>query len=344
MNIPTLRILDVNFNRATEGLRVVEEYARFVLDDAALAQRYKEARHQLAQVLAVLAPAGLWQARDTARDVGTQVAASDEYSRQGAWEVALANQKRAEQALRSLEEYGKLHSPQLAAAVEKLRYEAYSLAKLLGSAAWRNEQLAAAKLYVLIDGGPSDDLLLQKVALLLDAGVDMLQLRDKSLADRELLARARALRGLTRGRCLLIINDRPDIAALADADGVHVGQDELSVKDARAIVGVNKLVGVSTHALAQAQAAVSDGADYIGCGPTFPSGTKRFEEFPGVEFLRQVARQIALPAFAIGGITLDNLPEVISANFGRIAVSGAVTQADDPAAAARTLRAALDDV
>ncbi len=342
MDIPSLRILDANANRATEGLRVVEEYVRFVLDDAALAARYKTLRHQLAAVLATLAPSELWQARETTRDVGTQIQAADEYHRRDVWEVALANQRRAEQSLRSLEEFGKLHSVEFAQAIETMRYEAYTLARLLGGDIWRNEKLAAAKLYLLVDGQASSDDLAAVVTPVLAAGVDIVQLRDKTLKDRELLSRARTLRAITRGKCLFIVNDRPDIAALADADGVHVGQDELTVKDARTIVGVHKLIGVSTHTLAQAEAAVNDGADYLGCGPTFPSHTKQFTDFPGIDFLREVAGKIHLPAFAISGITQQTLPEVLRAGFRRIAVSGAVLNALDPASAASALRAALE--
>ena len=125
---------------------------------------------------------------------------------------------------------------------------------------------------------------------------------------------------------LLIINDRPDLAALAQADGVHVGQEELSVKDARSIVGPDVLIGVSAHSIEQARQAVLDGANYLGVGPTFPSGTKQFDHFPGVELLRAVAAEIRLPAFAIGGITRENLGQVKSAGFTRMAVSGAILE------------------
>jgi thiamine-phosphate pyrophosphorylase len=174
------------------------------------------------------------------------------------------------------------------------------------------------------------------------AGVDAIQLRDKTLADRELVQRARLLREATAGGpTLLIVNDRADVAKLARADGVHVGQNELSVKDARTIVGPDALVGVSTHTIEQARQAVLDGANYIGVGPTFPSGTKRFEQFPGVELLRAVAAEIRLPAFAIGGIDGENAADVLAAGFTRIAVSGAVTSAADPVQVARALAARL---
>ncbi len=139
------------------------------------------------------------------------------------------------------------------------------------------------------------------------------------------------------------MNDRPDLALLAGADGVHVGQDELTVRDARRILGTRALVGVSTHSLEQARAAVLAGASYIGVGPTFPSGTKEFGEFTGTELLQAVSRELGLPAFAIGGITEENLPRVLAAGFRRVAVQGAIANADDPAAAARRMLAALSD-
>jgi thiamine-phosphate pyrophosphorylase len=139
----------------------------------------------------------------------------------------------------------------------------------------------------------------------------------------------------------LIVNDRPDLAVLAQADGVHVGQEELSVKDARSIVGPDLLIGVSTHSIEQARQAALDGANYIGVGPTFPSTTKQFDRFPGLELLRTVAAEITLPAFAIGGVTRNNLAEVKSSGFRRIAVSGAILEADDPIDATKKLKAEL---
>ena len=196
--------------------------------------------------------------------------------------------------------------------------------------------LAAARLYVLIDGGPIG-------AKLSHAWPNRWSRRAsrscncatrRSARPRTARAGPALLREITRDSgTLFIMNDRPDLAVLADADGVHVGQDELSVKDARRILGPRGLVGVSTHSLEQARAAVLDGADYIGVGPTFPSGTKQFAEFTGTELLRAVADEIRLPAFAIGGITPTICREVLAAGFTRIAVSGAVmTAAADPAA------------
>jgi thiamine-phosphate pyrophosphorylase len=140
---------------------------------------------------------------------------------------------------------------------------------------------------------------------------------------------------------LFIVNDRPDIARLADADGVHLGQDDLPVHEARKIVGPDAFVGVSTHDLAQVRRAVRDGADYIGVGPAFPSATKKFDSLAGLEFVKAALAATSLPAFAIGGINPDTLAAVVAAGAKRIAVSAAVAQADEPRQVAHTLRSAL---
>lgn len=325
-----LRIIDANANRAAEGLRVVEEYLRFDLEDAHLTELCKQLRHDLGMVLASCPMTELLAARNTLADVGTTLQTSDEYQRLASYEVAVASQKRVEQSLRCLEEYAKTFSPELAAKLETLRYRCYTLAKAVSSTTENLQRLAAARLYVLIDGANSEEQFAGRVEALITAGVHVLQLRDKSLGDRDLLCRARKLRELTRNSStLFIVNDRADIAALADADGVHVGQEELSVADARRILGSRRFVGVSTHSREQARRAVLDGADYIGCGPTFPSETKAFAMFPGLELLRQVAAEIRLPAFAIGGITSQNLESVLATGIGRIAVSSAISRSSD---------------
>jgi thiamine-phosphate pyrophosphorylase len=195
---------------------------------------------------------------------------------------------------------------------------------------------------VLVNGRSSLSEFRQLVEQLIQGGVDVLQLRDKAIPDRELLERAHALREMTRRHhVLFIMNDRADLAALAHADGVHLGQSEIAVKDARVIVGLQALVGVSTHNIEQARQAVLDGANYLGCGPTFPSATKEFAEFPGLQFLRQVNQEIRLPAFAIGGIGPANVEQVCATGFSRVAVSHSVVNAADPAQTARRLRATL---
>jgi thiamine-phosphate pyrophosphorylase len=337
-----LRIFDAASNRAGEALRVVEDYVRFVLDDPFLLRLCKEMRHELTAVVGAIPLGERLAARDTVQDVGTGVSTTAEMTRRDLRDVAGANLRRLQESLRSLEEYAKLLDPNVAARCEQLRYRSYTLQQTIVAASSPAGKLAKAQIYVLIDGAASPEAFAQRVRTLVDGGVDVLQLRDKKLDDRTLVARGRLLRELTRGTATtFIMNDRPDLALLTDADGVHVGQEELTVHDARRIVGPNRIVGVSTHSLEQARRAVLDGADYLGVGPTFPSTTKSFAEFPGLEFVRAVAAEIRLPAFAIGGITLDNVGEVARAGLRRVAVSGAIASAQDPVAAIQSLRRLL---
>lgn len=337
-----LRILDANRNRCLEGLRVVEEYLRFVWEDQHLVSLCKQLRHDVASALQDVPLGDLHLARDTLQDVGTAVATTTEYQRAHVWSVVAANWSRVQQALRSLEEYAKIIAPQAAPGLEALRYRAYTMERAVTVLSTSVDRLAAARLYVLVDGRSSLSEFCRLVEQLVQGGADVLQLRDKKMADRELLERAHALRELTRPHdVLFIVNDRADLAVLAHADGVHVGQEEISVKDARAVVGIHALIGVSTHTIEQARQAVLSGANYLGCGPTFPSATKEFAQFPGPEFLRQVSREIRLPAFAVGGIGPANIAQVCAAGFSRVAVSHSVVDAADPALAAQQLKSAL---
>jgi thiamine-phosphate pyrophosphorylase len=172
----------------------------------------------------------------------------------------------------------------------------------------------------------------QFITDIIAGGVDIIQLRDKQADDRTLLSRSRILKNCiaASGRdVLFIMNDRPDLAVLAGADGVHVGQEELPATLVRQMVG-NLLVGISTHSIEQARQAVLDGADYIGAGPVFESATKEFSQLAGLDYLREVAAEISIPAFAIGGINEDNLDEVFQTGIRRVAVSSALLDSDNP--------------
>ena len=343
MDYAPLRIIDAALNRAGEGLRVVEDYVRFVLDDPFLTRQTKALRHELGEAAAAIPAADRHAARDTFADVGTQIATDSEGRRGDASDVCAASLKRSEQALRSLEEYGKLVDARFAGHCEEIRYRLYTLEKAIDVGRLSRERLEGVRLCVLVDGRDSAAEFEWLVRQLVEAGVGMIQLRDKHLDDRELVARARQLVALTRGtRSLAIVNDRADVAAIVGADGVHLGQEDLSVKDARTIVGVRMLVGVSTHNIEQARSAVLDGANYLGVGPTFPSQTKAFDDFAGLGYLREVTAEIRLPTFAIGGISADNLPEVLTTGISRVAVGAAVTEAREPGVAAGELLVMLE--
>jgi thiamine-phosphate pyrophosphorylase len=341
--IDTGRVLDANANRAREALRVVEDYCRFVLDDALLSGELKQLRHDLTQALAVVSADLLLEARDTLGDVGTGLTARAERERHSLTAVIQASCKRLQEALRTLEELGKLHSPAQGESLKRLRYRAYTLERALVLGASARQRLADARLYVLVSGASCLRGLDRTIREAASGGAQVFQLREKGLADRELLERARQVRRWTRqAGVLFLVNDRADIARLAEADGVHLGQEDVSVRDARRILGPGAVVGVSTHNLRQLRQAVLDGAGYAGMGPTFPSETKAFPELAGLDFVRQAAAATSLPAFAIGGITVANVGAVVQAGARRVAVSHAVCQAESPEAAATALRQIVD--
>jgi thiamine-phosphate pyrophosphorylase len=183
-----------------------------------------------------------------------------------------------------------------------------------------------------------DHLEIARAALI--GGADMIQLRDKTGSLRELLPQACAIRLLCRTHnALFIVNDRLDLALAADADGAHVGQEDLPAVESRRLLGPNRILGVSTHSVEQALAARDAGADYIGFGPMFPTGTKVTGYTPrGPAALREVRNAVSLPILAIGGITLENVGVVISAGATAPAVISAVVGAANIAVAAAAFR------
>ena len=431
MSVFVARVLDANLNRAREAMRVMEDYARFGLNDDTLCAALKGLRHDLAGATAGLAAHALLF-RDTPGDVGTAIATPAEYQRPGVAAVVTAAGKRLGEALRTIEEYAKIdpsapplrrsaagrapessapdpagfaHAAEgilpdpagvapaadglapaaqsitpappgfapagfalagfalagftpadvapadlarpavgIAPAIEALRYRFYDIEKALAlTLIGGSGRFAGVRLYVLITAElvPGGDWLAAASAAL-DGGADCLQLREKQLDGRALLARAAALVALCRARGrLCVINDRVDVALACDADGVHLGQDDLPPRVARQLLGPHRLIGVSTHAIAQAQQAVRDGADYIGVGPVFPSRTKPRDITPGLAYARQVAELISIPAVAIAGITPENVAQVRATGLQSIAVTASVLGAPDITTAARTLRAAI---
>jgi len=200
----------------------------------------------------------------------------------------------------------------------------------------RRERLNAAALYLICDDRP--DAFLEAV---LGAGVDILQLRMKDGSDERVLAAARRFRAAcSRHGALFVLNDRPDLAAAADADGVHVGQDDLPVATARRTVGARRLVGLSTHSPAQVDAA-GPGVDYIGVGPVYATPTKPGRPAVGLELVRYAVAHAPVPFFAIGAISESNVADVAEAGATRIAVVRALTEAADAGRAARLLRRAI---
>lgn len=202
---------------------------------------------------------------------------------------------------------------------------------------------AIPRLHVLTDERPADGVLVFTDTVLA-AGAPGLQLRTKQRSDRDWLRLATAVAARCRAAgATCIVNDRADVAVAAGADGVHLGADDLPVAAARAVTGPDLLVGATARDAEQAAAAVADGADYLGVGPVFETATKAGLPDPmGPAGLAAVARAVGVPVIGIAGVTAARVPEVLAAGAHGVAVTGAVTRAEDPGAAVRALLAAIE--
>ncbi len=341
------RLIDVNANRVAEGLRTTEDLARVVFENAVASSKIKALRHSVSEAIAELDRHSRLGARDTGHDAGTQIT-TDSERRRPSWDsILIAANERSLQALRCLEEFTKPIGDAISARFKQLRYQAYDTLAEVELALTAKPSTEQGQLYLLIDCQRPMDEFVAYLANLFDSGVDWIQIRDKTIDGGQLVDYTRAaLRVATRyehnRKRLVIVNDRLDVALAARADGVHLGQEDLTIQDARRTAGRHLIIGVSTHSVEQAERAVASGADYIGCGPTFPTVTKSFEDFPGLNYLKQVSERFPIAAFAIGGIDVNNLAEVLASGIRRIAVSSSIHAAMDPIAAARQLRAILD--
>ncbi len=326
------RIIDANLNRGNEALRVLEEITRFILDDKNLSEELKLMRHQLSMVQEA-DYSKLLAARDTENDVGISIKNPDK--RCGIETIFKANIKRLQQVLRVLAEYS-VNNPEHAAAFENMRYKTYTLEKIMWDKLkeqYNKYMLENKKLYLVTnsDKFETETDFLNAVASALKGGVDILQLREKTMSANKIIELGKKIKLLcAEYNATFIVNDRVDIAYILEADGVHLGQDDMDVASARTILGNNAIIGISTHAPEQAKKAVDDGADYIGVGPVFTTPTKPTTKSVGLEYVNWVSKNIQIPYFAIGGINLENVDEVVKNGAKRIAVVRAIINAEKP--------------
>lgn len=317
------RILDANLDRAREGLRIVEEWCRFGLNNSQLVEECKQMRQELASWHS---PA-LRMARDTPGDPGTELSHPQEEQRSGVEQLLQANLCRVEEALRVLEEYGKLYKSEMGTVFKQMRYQVYILESNL-LAYRRHQQLKDALLYLVTS--PSEDLF-SIIEAALQGGLTLVQDRDKEADDTARLLKAQRLCQLChRYSALFIVNDRVDLAIAVHADGVHLGQQDVPIAVARQLLGPQRIIGRSTTNPQEMQQALAQGADYIGVGPVYETPTKAGKPAAGLEYVRHAAKHSPIPWFAIGGIDHNNLSDVIGAGAERIAVVRAIMHSEQP--------------
>lgn len=331
------RILDASFNRLAEGLRVIEEVARFILNDARITEELRRLRHQLREYASKL-QVELLASRDAAGDVG---AAQELRGRADLASLVTANAKRAQESLRVIEEVCQLpDAPFPPEPFRDARFTLYGVEKELLSHLWRHQRRAGVSgLYVIVDTGFLRGRKEVEVARqALEGGARVIQLRDKSGDKGKLLPVARALQELCRERgALFLVNDHLDLALASGADGLHLGQTDLPVSIARRYLPPDRLIGVSARTREQARKAAAEGADYVAVGSIYPTASKPDAVVRGLEALKEVKAAVSLPVVAIGGINRDNLVPVVQAGADAIAVISAVMAAEDAAQAAREL-------
>ena len=344
------RMMDANANRGREALRVLEDCARFALDDAMLAGEAKSIRHAVGAALASPEWAGrMIASRDTPEDVGRAITGAMEHQRSHLGAIAAAAGKRLSEALRSIEECCKAldGGADAARTIEAARYRGYDLEKrivlALGTGRGRQWDVCV----VLTDRLCTHHAWDAVARLALEGGADCLQLREKDFDSAELIRRAKRLVELAAPHgASVVVNDRIDVALAGGADGVHLGEHDVSIIEARRIAGFALLVGLTTHDIPEAEAAMREGADYCGVGQMFPTKTKQRERATPIEgpaFMRAYAAHDPPlpPHLAIGGISLENVGEAVAAGARGVAVSGAVCGAEAPDQVVRQLAEAV---
>ena len=338
---PVYRIIDANFNRAREALRVIEDFCRFALNSAPLTTCAKQLRHELSAAIAKLDPSKLIASRDSLSDVGAGVTVDNQLQRKDLRDCFTAGCKRLTESLRTLAEMTQMLNPDIAQTIEKLRFSAYTLEKNIVLFADTAEKFKPVRLYVIISNAlPIDVFSLTHQCIA--GGADCIQLRSKGVDDDKLFALALEFVKVCKDAGVLsIINDRVDIAVAAGADGVHLGQDDLPVEQARKLQMTPLIIGKSTHSIEQLRAACEELPTYVSLGPVFSTGTKPDAAPVGPDYVRQgveVLDGTGIRHVAIGGITLDNIENVLKASAKTIAVCSAVTEADNPTNACKALK------
>jgi len=348
-------MIDANLNRSREGLRVLEDVARFLLDDAELSRGLKTLRHDLARQIRSLR-LELLSGRDSELDVGRPRGTSRKASKGDAnmtspeniLDLVTANAKRVEESLRVAEELAKLPelSPMLDSAVfEQTRFSLYALERELISRVSRRDKTQRIRgLYVILDrqflAGRDE---LDVAGQIIEGGGGVIQLRDKQTEKGDLLVVAGRLKDLcSRTGALFIVNDYLDVAMAVDADGLHIGQGDLPLPVVRRQLPVDKIVGCSVTTVAQAIKAQTEGADYVAVGSIFPTATKKDITVVGTDILKEIKAMLSIPLVAIGGINRNNVGEVLVAGADAVAVISAVLGEKDVRGAAQELVAKME--
>ncbi len=321
------QIIDANLDRAREGLRVLEDWARFGIGGNSFVAKIKNYRQILGRNHLEIYK----QSRNYIEDECKGLTHKEQNNRKTPEQIISSNAGRVQEALRVLEEFSRLHNKELSKIASEIRYEIYNLeVDLLNLSKNKasEEILKENDLYVITY--PKDNLL-EIIEDVLIAGVKIIQHRFKTGTDKDFLEEAIKIKNLCeRYNSLFIINDRVDIALASNADGIHLGQDDLDLKTARKLLGYSKIIGISANNEIDISKALKDGCDYIGIGPVFETATKKDKKPLGIEKIQTLTKDLNVPWFAIGGVTTNNISHLISSGFQKVALVSQIMNSKCP--------------
>jgi len=321
------QIIDANLDRAREGLRVLEDWARFGLGKEEYVEKIKNFR----QILGKNHLEVYKQSRNHIEDRCKGLTHKEQLNRKSSEQIIASNSGRVQEALRVIEEFSRAHNHKLSKIASEIRYEIYTLEiELLSLTKFKKSEeiLKENDLYVITD---QKENLLEIIEEILIAGVRIIQHRFKTGTDKNHLQEAIQIKSLCKKyNSLFIINDRVDIALASNADGIHLGQDDLDLKTARKLLGYTKIIGISANNENDISNALKEGCDYIGIGPVFETALKKNKKPIGIEKIKKLTKDLTIPWFAIGGINSNNISYLKKNGFKKFALISQIMNSDDP--------------
>ena len=321
------QIIDANLDRAREGLRVLEDWARFGLGNEDFVIRIKNFR----QILGKNHLEIYKLSRNHIEDQCKGLSHIEQTQRKSPSKIISTNSARIQEALRVIEEFSRDHNNKLSKIASEIRYEIYTLEiELLNFNARKRAELIISEnnLYSITEHREN---LLEIIEKILLGGVKIIQHRFKKGNDKEHLKEAKEIKDLCKKyNSLFIVNDRIDIALACNADGVHLGQDDIDIITARKLLDSSKIIGVSANNSTDINNALKNGCDYIGIGPVFHTSTKKNKESLGLEKIKTLTKDLTIPWFAIGGINKSNISFLKNYGIRKVAVISGLLNSEDP--------------
>jgi len=321
------QIIDANLDRAREGLRVLEDWSRFGIGREDLVIKIKNFR----QILGKNHLYFYKKSRNHVLDKCRGISHEEQFKRKNSENIISSNAARVQEALRVIEEFSRDHNLELSKIASEIRYEIYNLElEILDSNNFKKSELIIKEnsLYSLTDHKEN---LLEIIESILSGGVKIIQHRFKEGSDKDNLKEAIEINKLCKKyNSLFIVNDRIDIALASNADGIHLGQNDLDIHIARKLLGDSKIIGITANNSIDITNAVKNGCNYLGIGPVFKTDIKKDKEPLGIARIKDLTKELTIPWFAIGGIDIKNVSALKEQGINKIALVSGLLNSENP--------------